>query len=316
MGTLYDLLGALPSDDAEGLRAAFRRAAKAAHPDINPGDPDAPLRFRELVRAYDILNDAEQRATYDELLAIAVLPPPAKATRVYETIGKLASSTIAATMISGALVGGYMLFADIAKTQDAAAMASDASAPRPAEIAAVEPAPQRDLAVIRDALRGARAAIGGADQMVMTAAVVPVMLKGGESPFGSPPANASANAGPATSHAKSYRERGVFAYRDGDIYRALADFDLAIQHDPGFAEAYLNRGIVLYQMRQFNRAFADMDKARRILNSKRARIAERAPYKKPPVTVHPAQKDQIQQKDPMQVIAAVPPFRMTAAVTP
>ena len=34
MGTLYDLLGALPSDDAEGLRTAFRKAAKATHPDI------------------------------------------------------------------------------------------------------------------------------------------------------------------------------------------------------------------------------------------------------------------------------------------
>ena len=61
MGTLYDLLGALPSDDAEGLRTAFRKAAKATHPDINPDNPDAALRFRELVRAYDILTDAEQR---------------------------------------------------------------------------------------------------------------------------------------------------------------------------------------------------------------------------------------------------------------
>ena len=46
MGTLYDLLGALPSDDAEGLRTAFRKAAKATHPDINPDNPDAALRFR------------------------------------------------------------------------------------------------------------------------------------------------------------------------------------------------------------------------------------------------------------------------------
>jgi len=76
MGTLYDLLGALPSDDAGSLRTAFRKAAKAKHPDINPGDPDAALKFRELVRAYDILMDADQRATYDELLTIALRPPP------------------------------------------------------------------------------------------------------------------------------------------------------------------------------------------------------------------------------------------------
>jgi tetratricopeptide (TPR) repeat protein len=104
----------------------------------------------------------------------------------------------------------------------------------------------------------------------------------------------------------------VFAYRDGDIYRALADFDLAIQHDPGFAEAYLNRGIVLYQMRQFNRAFADMDKARRILNSKRTKTSTHAPQKKPAVTARAPQKEPIQIGPQI----APEPIRMTAAVTP
>ena len=61
MGTLYDLLGALPDDDAEGLRIAFRRAAKATHPDTNPDNPDAALRFRQLVRAHTILSDAKNR---------------------------------------------------------------------------------------------------------------------------------------------------------------------------------------------------------------------------------------------------------------
>src|SRR5215470_5252075 len=90
MGTLYDLLGALPDDDAEGLRVAFRRAAKATHPDTNPDNPDAALRFRQLVRAHNILSDAEQRATYDQLLAIATRPPPppvpAARVAVYEKI--------------------------------------------------------------------------------------------------------------------------------------------------------------------------------------------------------------------------------------
>ena len=51
METLYDLLGALPNDDADDLRAAFRRAVKRAHPDVNPEDPDAGLKFRRIVRA-------------------------------------------------------------------------------------------------------------------------------------------------------------------------------------------------------------------------------------------------------------------------
>jgi curved DNA-binding protein CbpA len=305
MGTLYDLLGALPRDDAETLRTAFRRAAKASHPDINPDNPDASLRFRELMRAYDILNDAEQRVTYDELLAIAMQPPPAKSTRIYETIGKLASSTIAATLISGALVGGYMLLGHITKTQEAAAMAADATVLQPSELAAA-PVVQPNLAAVRDVLRDARAATGMADEMVKTSAVTPITFSEIAA------SGTDTKPGPATNHAKSYRERGVFAYRDGDIYRALADFDLAIQHDPGFAEAYLNRGIVLYQMRQFNRAFADMDKARRILNSKRTKTSAHAPQKKQPVTARAPQKEPIQIGPQI----APEPIRMTAAVTP
>ena len=44
MKTLYDLLGALPDDDADELRAAFRKAAKANHPDNNPDNPEAAER--------------------------------------------------------------------------------------------------------------------------------------------------------------------------------------------------------------------------------------------------------------------------------
>src|SRR6202166_2858221 len=73
MKTLYDLLEALPCDDAESLRAAFRRAVKGAHPDLRPGDPDAALKFREIVRANEILGDPEQRAAYDDLLEVARL---------------------------------------------------------------------------------------------------------------------------------------------------------------------------------------------------------------------------------------------------
>jgi hypothetical protein len=130
MGTLYDLLGALPSDDAEGLRTAFRKAAKATHPDMNPDNPDAALRFRELVRAYDILIDVEQRETYDHLLAIALQPEaaPAPAIRTYETMRKVASNTMAATIILAVLVGGYTLPPVAAEMPDGAQ-----------EVAALEP---------------------------------------------------------------------------------------------------------------------------------------------------------------------------------
>ena len=71
METLYDLLSALPNDGADDLRAAFRRAVKRAHPDVNREDQDAGPKFRRIVRANEILGDAELRAAYDHLLAVA-----------------------------------------------------------------------------------------------------------------------------------------------------------------------------------------------------------------------------------------------------
>jgi len=71
MTTLYDLLGALPGDDADDLRDAFRRAVKDVHPDIRPNDPDAALNFRLIVYAMEVLRDPELRAAYDYLLDLA-----------------------------------------------------------------------------------------------------------------------------------------------------------------------------------------------------------------------------------------------------
>src|SRR5712672_1862159 len=113
MKTLYDLLGALPHDDAEGLRTAFRRAVKGAHPDIRPDDPDAALRFREIVRANEILTDAEQREAYDHLLELARLEleqEPASKRASASRIHKLTSGVIALTGASAVSVGGYLLF--------------------------------------------------------------------------------------------------------------------------------------------------------------------------------------------------------------
>src|SRR5437879_1907416 len=146
MTTLYELLGALPHDDAEGLRTAFRKAAKATHPDTNPDDPDASLRFRELVRAHGILSDAEQRAAYDELLALALQEPGSKpkSTRIYETIHKLASNTIAATVISGLLIVSYALLAPISEAPAIPGKAAEVAVRQPIKVAAITPTVQSD----------------------------------------------------------------------------------------------------------------------------------------------------------------------------
>src|SRR3954462_7640117 len=47
------------------LKAAFRKLAMKWHPDRNPGDADCEHRFKEINEAYEILKDAQKRATYD-----------------------------------------------------------------------------------------------------------------------------------------------------------------------------------------------------------------------------------------------------------
>jgi hypothetical protein len=249
MGTLYDLLGALPSDDAEGLRTAFRRAAKATHPDINPDNPDAALRFRELVRAYDILTDSEQRATYDQLLAIALQPLPATtAVRTYEVIGKVASNTMAATVISAVLVGGYVLFGMFSKPPGAAEIAPDRMVGEAQIVAALHPdipAPDEPR-VLRE---GDASAVGA----VATSAVAPAAKE----------ANAASI--------------GRFEPVPGFV-----SYNLGIQYYPRFATANFDRGIVLYRVGDFD-PFAAIAPPKPMTDSRRPKIATPAPRKPLPI---------------------------------
>lgn len=59
--SLYDCLGVEPSASTEDINAAYRKAAKAHHPDAG-GDPDA---FARVSHAVAILRDPERRAEYD-----------------------------------------------------------------------------------------------------------------------------------------------------------------------------------------------------------------------------------------------------------
>ncbi|WP_448581533.1 J domain-containing protein [Thermaurantiacus sp.] len=47
--------------DSEAIKAAYRRLAKANHPDLNPGDAEAEARFRAARAAYAILTEAGAR---------------------------------------------------------------------------------------------------------------------------------------------------------------------------------------------------------------------------------------------------------------
>ena len=66
---LYQLLGITQGASREEIALAWRRRARAEHPDSRPGDADAPGRFRALAEAYQVLGDPGRRAAYDRALA-------------------------------------------------------------------------------------------------------------------------------------------------------------------------------------------------------------------------------------------------------
>jgi hypothetical protein len=100
-----------------------------------------------------------------------------------------------------------------------------------------------------------------------------------DDPTVSQPAIGNADAtGAKSGDSEFYRERGMAFYRNGDLDRALADFDAAIELDPRSASAYIDRSLVLYRKAEPERAFADIAHASRIDNSLKAAAAtHRAP---------------------------------------
>ena len=74
---LYQLLGVPREASRKDIAQAWRRRARAEHPDSRPGDAAAPGRFRALACAWHVLGDPARRAAYDEALAREHTPPSA-----------------------------------------------------------------------------------------------------------------------------------------------------------------------------------------------------------------------------------------------
>ncbi|MCK1512997.1 DnaJ domain-containing protein [Bradyrhizobium sp. 190] len=270
MATLYDLLGALPDDDADGLRAAFRRAAKASHPDVNPGNPEAAERFRRIVRANAILSDGQQRATYDRLLEVArrQQSPKPKRSNFSGTIRRLAADAIASAAVSAVLVGGYLLFRPVDRLPIASVQVTEASR---RESVQVPTATEISDAHGRTGQHDQLAVVG--DDVNLRSVEAPAKPDGIAPAVTTGIAPASTHASPARDvgikDANYYRERGISAYRAGDLVIALANFDLAIDMDPSLSDSYINRGIVFRRLGDLKRALSDVAEAKRIENLNR-----------------------------------------------
>jgi len=63
----YKVLGVSDDAPAKDITKAYRKLARANHPDTHPGDDAAEERFKEISAAYDVLGDEVKRKEYDEV---------------------------------------------------------------------------------------------------------------------------------------------------------------------------------------------------------------------------------------------------------
>ncbi len=64
----YKVLGIERTADQKTISQTFRKLARQHHPDVNQGNKAAEQRFKEINEAYQVLNDPEKRAKYDQIL--------------------------------------------------------------------------------------------------------------------------------------------------------------------------------------------------------------------------------------------------------
>jgi molecular chaperone DnaJ len=61
----YEVLGVPREASLDDIKKSYRQMALKFHPDRNPGDEEAPKKFKEAAEAYEVLSDTDKRQRYD-----------------------------------------------------------------------------------------------------------------------------------------------------------------------------------------------------------------------------------------------------------
>lgn len=61
----YQILNVNKTASQDEIKKAYRKLAREYHPDVNPDDPNAEEKFKDINEAYQVLSDAEKREKYD-----------------------------------------------------------------------------------------------------------------------------------------------------------------------------------------------------------------------------------------------------------
>jgi molecular chaperone DnaJ len=61
----YEVLGVTKTASGDEIKRSYKKLAMQFHPDRNPGDEEAVVKFKEAAEAYEVLSDGEKRSRYD-----------------------------------------------------------------------------------------------------------------------------------------------------------------------------------------------------------------------------------------------------------